>query len=73
MVLKGSPIILRTILNSCGNAPITGRTFCATGLYFFPKMATGGTSMFSDRGGPRDSSAINCVNALHEQASLGVR
>ena len=33
---KGSPIILRIILNLPGSSPTIGLTFTATGLYFFP-------------------------------------
>jgi hypothetical protein len=29
-------MILRMILNLAGSSPITGLTFCATGLYFLP-------------------------------------
>ena len=32
---KGSPIILQIILNLPGSSPTIGRTFTATGLYFF--------------------------------------
>lgn len=32
---RGSPIILRTIRYRSGKSPSTGRTFFATGLYFF--------------------------------------
>src|SRR6266850_1955766 len=33
---RGSPVILRMILNCAGSAPIIGFTFFATGLYFLP-------------------------------------
>ena len=34
-VARGSPIMLRMIRNLSGSSPMIGRTFLATGLYFF--------------------------------------
>src|SRR6266576_1244126 len=49
--LRGSPMILRIIRNSCGRALSTGLTFCATGLYL--KAAAGGGERVVDRGSSR--------------------